>query len=86
MFLINYGKTSYVTLLQPTDVPNAGRKLVTLPKRMEWDKEFLKFINDLNSKKPVVICGDMNVAHQEIGINPIVLASLNKKPKFNLIS
>ena len=86
MFLINYGKTSYVTLLQLTDVPNAGRKLVTLPKRMEWDKEFLKFINDLNSKKPVVICGDMNVAHQEIGINPIVLASLNKKPKFNLIS
>ena len=49
------------------DVPNAGRKLVTLPKRMQWDPEFKKLVKDLDSKKPVIICGDMNVAHQEIG-------------------
>lgn len=52
-------------------VPNSGRKLVTLPKRMEWDSEFLKFIEDLETKKPVILCGDMNVAHNEIDIaNP----------------
>ena len=36
---------------------------------MEWDPEFLKLIKDLETKKPVVVCGDMNVAHNEIGDN-----------------
>lgn len=49
------------------DVPNAGQKLVTLPKRLEWNKIFKKYIEEMNQKKPVIICGDMNVAHQEIG-------------------
>ena len=50
-------------------VPNAGKKLVTLPKRLEWDGLFRKFINGL--EKPVVICGDLNVAHLEIDLaNP----------------
>jgi len=50
-------------------VPNAGKKLVTLPKRLEWDGLFRKFINGLN--KPVVVCGDLNVAHLEIDLaNP----------------
>jgi len=53
------------------DVPNAGQKLVTLPKRLEWNKIFKKYIEELDQKKPVVICGDMNVAHQEIGNNYI---------------
>lgn len=48
-------------------MPNAGQKLVTLPKRLEWNKEFKKHIEELDQKKPVIICGDMNVAHQEIG-------------------
>ncbi|XP_012233048.1 exodeoxyribonuclease isoform X3 [Linepithema humile] len=52
-------------------VPNAGNKLVTLPKRLEWNKMFKKYIEDLDQKKPVIICGDMNVAHQEIDLkNP----------------
>ncbi|RZC36417.1 DNA-(apurinic or apyrimidinic site) lyase-like, partial [Asbolus verrucosus] len=52
-------------------VPNAGRKLVTLPKRLEWNKLFKDFIKKLNKKKPVIICGDMNVAHKEIDLaNP----------------
>lgn len=48
-------------------VPNAGRKLINLAKRLDWDSKFLKYIQELNKKKPVVICGDMNVAHEEIG-------------------
>ncbi|XP_071631723.1 exodeoxyribonuclease isoform X1 [Temnothorax longispinosus] len=52
-------------------VPNAGQKLVTLPKRLEWNKAFKKWIEELDQKKPVIICGDMNVAHQEIDLkNP----------------
>lgn len=49
-------------------MPNAGQKLVTLPKRLEWNKEFKKYVEELDQKKSVIICGDMNVAHQEIGI------------------
>ena len=48
-------------------VPNSGRGLVTLPKRLRWNKLFAKHMADLDAKKPVIICGDMNVAHQEIG-------------------
>ncbi|XP_063635841.1 DNA-(apurinic or apyrimidinic site) endonuclease [Cydia splendana] len=54
-----------------TYVPNAGRKLVTLPKRLQWNDEFRKYVKALNEKKPVIICGDMNVAHNEIDLaNP----------------
>ena len=59
--------------LVTTYVPNAGRKLVTLPKRMEWDpllREHLVKL-DKNTKKAVVLCGDLNVAHLEIDLaNP----------------
>ncbi|XP_058122398.1 DNA-(apurinic or apyrimidinic site) endonuclease [Anopheles ziemanni] len=52
-------------------VPNAGRKLVTLPKRMRWDEKFQEYLAELNNKKPVILCGDMNVAHEEIDLaNP----------------
>lgn len=50
-----------------TYVPNAGRKLVTLPKRLQWNEEFRKYVKELDKKKPVIICGDMNVSHNEIG-------------------
>ncbi|RVE52290.1 hypothetical protein evm_003080 [Chilo suppressalis] len=54
-----------------TYVPNAGRKLVTLPKRLQWNEAFRKYVKDLDTKKPVIICGDMNVAHNEIDLaNP----------------
>lgn len=49
-------------------VPNSSRKLVNLEKRMRWDKLFQEYVKDLDSKKPVIICGDMNVAHNEIGL------------------
>lgn len=50
-----------------TYVPNAGRKLVTLPKRLKWNEEFRNHVKSLDKNKPVIICGDMNVAHNEIG-------------------
>ncbi|KPJ00999.1 Recombination repair protein 1 [Papilio xuthus] len=54
-----------------TYVPNAGRKLVTLPKRLKWNEEFRKHVKSLDKKKPVIICGDMNVSHNEIDLaNP----------------
>uniref|UniRef100_A0A182MNY2 DNA-(apurinic or apyrimidinic site) endonuclease n=1 Tax=Anopheles culicifacies TaxID=139723 RepID=A0A182MNY2_9DIPT len=52
-------------------VPNAGKKLVTLPKRMRWDEKFHQYLRELDAKKPVILCGDMNVAHEEIDLaNP----------------
>ncbi|XP_047546016.1 DNA-(apurinic or apyrimidinic site) endonuclease [Vanessa atalanta] len=54
-----------------TYVPNAGRKLVTLSKRLKWNEEFRNHVKSLDKKKPVIICGDMNVAHNEIDLtNP----------------
>ncbi|XP_047023202.1 DNA-(apurinic or apyrimidinic site) endonuclease [Helicoverpa zea] len=54
-----------------TYVPNAGRKLVTLPKRLQWNEEFRRHVKELDKKKPVIICGDMNVSHKEIDLaNP----------------
>uniref|UniRef100_T1GXP6 exodeoxyribonuclease III n=1 Tax=Megaselia scalaris TaxID=36166 RepID=T1GXP6_MEGSC len=42
-------------------VPNSGRGLVTLDKRLRWNTLFKDFISNLNSKKPVIIAGDMNI-------------------------
>jgi len=50
------------------DVPNAGRGLVTLPKRMKWDPQLRNYVKELDSKKPVILSGDMNVSHQSIGM------------------
>lgn len=52
-------------------VPNAGRGLVNLQKRMRWDELFRKYVKQLDAKKPVIVCGDMNVAHEAIDLaNP----------------
>jgi exodeoxyribonuclease III len=53
-------------------VPNAGQKLDRLAYRTkEWDPDFRNFLVELNKKKPVILCGDLNVAHHEIDIaNP----------------
>lgn len=48
-------------------VPNAGNKLVNLPRRLRWNKLFENHVTNLNRMKPVIIAGDMNVAHTEIG-------------------
>jgi exodeoxyribonuclease-3 len=49
-------------------VPNSGRELVRLDYREKWDKDFLAFLKELEKKKPVILCGDLNVAHQPIDI------------------
>ena len=52
-------------------VPNAQQGLTRLPFRMEWEDELRSYLKGLDGKKPVVLCGDLNVAHQEIDLkNP----------------
>ncbi|XP_069798642.1 DNA repair nuclease APEX1 [Narcine bancroftii] len=52
-------------------VPNSGRGLVRLEYRKTWDEDFRAYLKGLENKKPVVLCGDLNVAHQEIDLkNP----------------
>lgn len=51
--------------------PNSQDGLRRLDYRMQWDDAFLKYMKELDEKKPVIVCGDMNVAHKEIDIkNP----------------
>lgn len=51
--------------------PNSKRELARLPYRMEWEDAFRAYLKKLDAVKPVIVCGDMNVAHQEIDIkNP----------------
>ena len=49
-------------------VPNSSRELRRLDYREGWDVDFRKYLKDLEAKKPVIVCGDFNVAHQEIDI------------------
>jgi len=48
--------------------PNAKRDLSRLDYRLEWEERFRRYLLELDAKKPVIICGDLNVAHQEIDI------------------
>ncbi len=51
--------------------PNAKRGLERLDYRMKWEDAFLSYIKRLDQKKPVIFCGDLNVAHKEIDLkNP----------------
>lgn len=55
--------------------PNAQRELTRLDYRMQWEDAFRSYLLELKKEKPVVVCGDMNVAHEEIDLkirNPIV--------------
>ncbi|HCY06862.1 MAG TPA: exodeoxyribonuclease III [Erysipelotrichaceae bacterium] len=57
-------------------VPNSQEKLKRLDYRMEWEDELRKYLVNLDEKKPVIYCGDLNVAHNEIDLkNP----STNRK-------
>ncbi|MGB5404955.1 MAG: exodeoxyribonuclease III [Robiginitalea sp.] len=49
-------------------VPNSGQGLKRLEYRQEWDAAFLKYLMKLQAQKPVVLCGDMNVAHRPIDL------------------
>ena len=51
--------------------PNAQRELARIDHRMRWDEAFREYLYSLDQKKPVIICGDLNVAHNEIDLkNP----------------
>ncbi|MCI6619546.1 MAG: exodeoxyribonuclease III [Prevotella sp.] len=51
--------------------PNSQDELRRLDYRMQWENDFRAFLKQLDEKKPVIVCGDMNVAHEEIDIkNP----------------
>ena len=51
--------------------PNSQRELTRLEFRMDWEDEFRKYLTELDKKKPVIMCGDLNVAHEEIDLkNP----------------
>ena len=55
--------------------PNSQDTLARLPYRMEWEDAFLRYLKKLDADKPVIFCGDLNVAHREIDL---------KNPKTNI--
>ena len=55
--------------------PNSQRELTRLTYRMEWEEAFRAYLKGLDEKKPVILCGDLNVAHKEIDL---------KNPKTNI--
>lgn len=56
--------------------PNSGSELKRLSYRQQWDADFLKYLKNLEVIKPVVVCGDLNVAHQDIDL-------ARPKPNYN---
>ena len=51
--------------------PNSQDKLARIDYRMSWEDAFLNYLKDLEKNKPVIVCGDLNVAHKEIDLkNP----------------
>ena len=51
--------------------PNSQNELARLPYRMKWEEDFLAYLKKLDEQKPVILCGDLNVAHEEIDLkNP----------------
>ena len=64
---LEYEKFHFVTVY----TPNSQDGLKRLDYRMEWEKAFLAYLKKLEENKPVIFCGDLNVAHQEIDLkNP----------------
>jgi exodeoxyribonuclease-3 len=49
-------------------VPNSKRELTRLPYRQQWDRDFLACVKTLEQRKPVIFCGDLNVAHTELDL------------------
>lgn len=49
-------------------VPNSGSELLRLDYRQQWDTDFLNYLKNLEKQKPVLVCGDFNVAHTDIDL------------------
>ncbi len=56
--------------------PNSGSELIRLPYRQTWDRDFLAYVKQLEASKPVLMCGDFNVAHTDIDL-------ARPKPNYN---
>ncbi len=69
--IADYGKFYFVGVY----VPNAQRDLTRIDYRMQWEDDFRQFLTELDKQKPLIICGDLNVAHNEIDL---------KNPKSNI--
>ncbi len=65
-------------------VPNSQNELKRLDYRAQWDKDILDFLQKLDAKKPVVFCGDLNVAHTEKDIKN-AKSNYNKSPGYTQI-
>lgn len=64
---LEFGDYYFVTVY----TPNSQNELARLPYRMQWEGDFLAYLKNLEEKKPVIFCGDLNVAHKEIDLkNP----------------
>ena len=57
-------------------VPNSGSELARLTYRTQWDADFKNYLKELEKTKPVIVCGDFNVAHTDIDL-------ANPKPNYN---
>ena len=67
MITADFGDFYLVTVY----TPNSQDELKRLDYRMRWDDDFRAYLQKLDAEKPVIVCGDMNVAHQEIDLkNP----------------
>lgn len=66
-----YDKFYFITVY----TPNSKRELLRLDYRMQWEDAFRAYLNELSTRKPVIVCGDLNVAHKEIDL---------KNPKSNV--
>jgi exodeoxyribonuclease III len=55
--------------------PNSQRDLARLPLRLQWEDKLFNYLTELDKKKPIIYCGDLNVAHEEIDL---------KNPKSNI--
>lgn len=65
--VVEYDKYYFVSVY----TPNSSKDLVRLPARLQWDKAFKKYMQELEKNKPVIMCGDFNVAHTELELkNP----------------
>lgn len=64
---LEYNNFYFVTVY----TPNSKDGLLRLPYRMTWENDFLSYLNELKKNKPIILCGDLNVAHKEIDLkNP----------------
>lgn len=73
MITLEYPDHYFITVY----TPNSQRELTRLDYRMRWEEDFLAYLKKLEEKKPVIFCGDLNVAHKEIDL---------KNPKTNRIN